>query len=110
MVTDSQKLDWGGMAWEWVRDGVDRKLCVGEHATLALHRVSAEASTTAHAHPQEQFVYVLGGKLKYEVGSDTHFLVAGDVLVVPPNVVHRSETISDDPAITLDIFAPRRDY
>jgi quercetin dioxygenase-like cupin family protein len=110
MVTKPQKVNWDAMSWESVREGVDRKLCIGEHATLAMHRVSAAASTAAHAHPQEQFVCVLDGKLNYEIGSDTHFLSAGDVLVVPANVVHRSQTVSDEPAITLDIFAPKRDY
>ncbi|MGH8851527.1 MAG: cupin domain-containing protein [Casimicrobiaceae bacterium] len=109
-VTTAQKVDWDTMAWDSVREGVERKLCIGEQATLALHRVSASASTVAHAHPQEQFVYVLGGRVKYDVGHDTHFLNAGDVLVVPPNVVHRSETVSAEPAVTLDVFAPKRDY
>ena len=110
MTTKPQKIDWEHTTWERVRDGVDRKLCIGEQATLAMHRVCANATTVKHTHPQEQIVYVLGGRLEYEVGEQTHLLRAGDVLVVPSNIPHRSQTVSEEPAITLDIFAPKRDY
>ena len=35
---------------------------------------------------------------------------AGDVLRVPGGVMHRSQTVGDTPAVTLDVFSPRRDY
>ena len=110
MATNASKVVWDRMPWEQVREGVERKLCLGAQATLALHRVSAAAVNVAHAHPQEQFVYVLAGQLEYEVGDEVHRLNAGDVLVVPSNTVHRSQTVSGEPAVTLDVFAPKRDY
>jgi|KBSSwiStaDraftv2_1062776.scaffolds.fasta_scaffold04377_10 quercetin dioxygenase-like cupin family protein len=103
-------VDWNSMPWESVREGVDRKLCNGAQATMAMHRVSRTAVTVAHAHPEEQFVYVLDGQLDYAVESTTYALGPGDVLRIPPNVVHRSQTVSEQPAITLDVFVPRREY
>jgi quercetin dioxygenase-like cupin family protein len=44
------------------------------------------------------------------VESTTYALGPGDVLRIPPNVVHRSQTVSEQPAITLDVFVPRREY
>ena len=33
----------------------------------------------------------------------------GEMLVVPPDVQHWAETIGDEPAVDLSVFAPRRD-
>jgi quercetin dioxygenase-like cupin family protein len=107
---DPLPVDWNAIPWEAVRDGVERKLCLGSEATLAMHRVSVAAVNPAHSHPNEQFIYVLAGRLEYKVDNRSYLLERGDVLVVPPNVVHQSRTVSTEPAVTLDVFAPRRDY
>lgn len=103
-------IDWNRLPWKLVRDGVERKLCNGVQATMAMHRVSAAAVTAKHAHPEEQIVYVLSGRLRYSVEAKTYVMQPGDVLLVRANVMHRSQTISDEPAVTLDVFSPRRSY
>lgn len=104
------KLDWAGMPWEQVRTGVERKLCNGEKSTVAMHRVGRSAVTAAHAHAEEQTVYLLAGRLRYDVGDQAIELGAGEILVIPSGVVHRSETISEEPAVSIDVFVPRRSY
>ena len=109
-VDASLPVDWNRLPWEAVRDGVERKLCNGVQATMAMHRVSAAAVTAEHAHPEEQIVYVVSGRLRYSVEEKTHVMEPGDVLLIPANVMHRAQTISDEPAVTLDVFSPRRTY
>ena len=103
-------IEWNRLPWEGVRDGVERKLCNGVQATMASHRVSATAVTAMHAHPEEQIVYVLSGRVRYSVEEKIHLMEPGDVLLLPANVMHRAQTISDEPAVTLDVFSPRRTY
>jgi quercetin dioxygenase-like cupin family protein len=107
---DTLPIAWNTIPWEQVREGVQRKLCNGTHATMALHRVSASAVTTEHSHPEEQFVYVVSGQLDYSIEDKHYVMHAGDVLRVPGGVMHRSKTVGDTPAVTLDVFSPRRDY
>lgn len=103
-------FDWNHLPWDLVRDGVERKLCNGAQATMAMHRVSAAAVTVEHSHPEEQIVYLLSGRLHYEIEDKAHVMEPGDVMLIPPNLMHRSRTVSQEPAVTLDVFSPRRDY
>jgi quercetin dioxygenase-like cupin family protein len=109
-MTQPLPLDWPNSPWERVREGVERKLCNGQKATMALHRVSASATLAEHVHAEEQIVYVVSGRLGYSI-EDAHYeLQAGDVLHIPGGVRHRSEVLGEAPAVTLDVFVPARSY
>ena len=61
-----------------------------------------------HAHPHEQIGYVIEGSLLYkEEGCEDVRLEAGDSYLVPPNVMHGIECLSD--VKLLDIFTPMRE-
>jgi quercetin dioxygenase-like cupin family protein len=49
----------------------------------------------AHAHPNEQIIYLLEGKLRARVGNEERIVEPGDVIHVPPNVEHEVRALED---------------
>ena len=92
-----------------VRGGVTRRVFSGDKATLAFTTLDPGHTPNPHSHPHEQIVYILAGELRFVVGGEETIVGAGDMLVIPPNVEHYAETISEEPALDLSIFSPRRD-
>ncbi len=60
----------------------------------------------AHHHENEQVSYVIRGMLKFEVNGQEIILRAGEVLLIPSNVVHSAVALED--TFDLDIFSPPR--
>ena len=71
-----------------------------------------DAAISLHHHPHEQISYVVEGKINFVLGEgeartvDT--LEAGDMVVVPPDVPHTVEVLSES-ARVLDCFYPIRE-
>jgi quercetin dioxygenase-like cupin family protein len=64
-----------------------------------------------HSHPFEQLAYVVQGRVRFEIGDDIVEVGPGEVVRIPPDVVHCGEAIGDEVAMNLDVFAPARaDY
>lgn len=101
------QVHWEKIEWEKVRDGLERKAFTGNGATLALHRISRGFSGSPHSHPHEQIVYIVDGLMDFHIGDDVVRLGPGGLAVVPPNVVHHSDLLSET-ALNLDIFTPAR--
>jgi quercetin dioxygenase-like cupin family protein len=91
------------------RPGVTRRVFSGDHATLAFTTLEPGHTPYPHAHPHEQIVYILSGKLRFVVGDEDAIVQSGDMLVIPPGVEHWAEAIGTDPAVDLSVFSPRRD-
>jgi len=101
-------IDWNKMAWQPVRDGVDRKAFSGDGATLALHRLKPGHEPRPHSHHYEQIVYILQGQVDFHVGDEVTRLGAGGLIAIPPNVVHHAEVVGDEEVLNLDVFTPKR--
>jgi quercetin dioxygenase-like cupin family protein len=91
------------------RPGVERRVFSGDRATLAFTTLDPGHSPFPHSHAHEQIVYMLSGRARFVVGDEETILGPGDMLVVPPNVEHHAETLGEEPALDLSVFAPRRD-
>jgi quercetin dioxygenase-like cupin family protein len=104
----TKTTDWNAQDWITVRDGVFRKAFSGEGATLALHRLEPGHAPMPHHHPFEQIVYIVEGEMDFHVGDQVHRVGAGQLLVIPPDVMHHGVVVGDAPAINLDVFTPRR--
>ncbi|MFO1189307.1 MAG: cupin domain-containing protein [Alphaproteobacteria bacterium] len=60
-----------------------------------------------HAHPDlEQVVYVLAGKLRGELGGQTHDLGPGECAFIPPGLAHAFYVVSEEPMRALVIYSP----
>ena len=92
-----------------VRPGVTRRSFSGEGATLAWGTLSPGHEPRPHTHPHEQIVYIVSGHGTFTVGDETVGVARGDMLVVPPGVLHYAVAGGNEPMIDLSVFNPRRD-
>ncbi|MEM9529062.1 MAG: cupin domain-containing protein [Bacteroidota bacterium] len=89
--------------------GIIGRLVHTEHCTIADFQIVAGTKLPAHAHPHEQTSTVLTGRFRFTVGGETKELIAGQVAVIPGNVEHSGEALTD--CRIIDVFSPvREDY
>jgi quercetin dioxygenase-like cupin family protein len=70
--------------------------CVeGDRMIVGLMRMPAGTGAEAHSHPNEQWIYILEGTFKGEVGGKSFEAKAGSVLYIPSNVVHSGKATKD---------------
>ena len=56
-----------------------------------------------HSHVHEQVSVVVQGKVKFTVGNDVYIMKAGDVVRIPPGVVHGVEALED--SLVVDVYS-----
>ena len=89
--------------------GFHARFIHSEHVTLAYWEVNAGATLPAHHHFHEQIVNVLEGELELVVEGKTMRLTSGHVVILPSNVEHSGQAITN--CRILDVFSPiREDY
>ncbi len=59
-----------------------------------------------HTHKFDQFHYVVSGTLLMEIGDTKGEAGPGTLVVIPMGTPHRNTTISNEPAVFLNILAP----
>ena len=84
---------------------------LGEHNVPARDVIIVRATFAAgrghhfHYHDdREEFLYILEGEVEQWIGEEMKLCVAGDVVYVPPGVVHASFNIGEGNAKLLAIF------
>ncbi len=88
--TDLQRHDLAIPGWETIQARVD---------------FAPGASFPAHRHPGEEIIYVLAGRLEYQLeGQPPVVLAAGDVLFVPAGVFHSARNIGTTPGSELATY------
>jgi quercetin dioxygenase-like cupin family protein len=87
--------------------GIRARVVHTERTSQSFVEIQAGASFPQHQHPHEQTVNMLEGELEIVVGSETHRLTPGQVLVIPPDVPHSGHAVTN--CRVLDVFAPTRD-
>ena len=99
-----------GRDYQAVLPGIELKaLTHGEKTLLAEFRLKANSLLPAHAHPHEQTGYLVSGRLRLTIGSESFAVEAGDSWCVPGGVEHRAEVLED--AVAIEVFSPvREDY
>ena len=100
---------WDDVPREKLTDLLDRQLITGERAMLAHVRLKKGCIVPKHSHENEQFTYIIDGKLRFWLGEDGSEVVdvgSGEVLHIPSNVAHKAEALVD--TLDMDIFCPPR--
>jgi quercetin dioxygenase-like cupin family protein len=100
---------WDDMPKERVTDQLQRRLVTGKQMMLAHVYLDKGCIVPQHSHENEQNTYILDGALKFWIGEDESEEVivrAGEVLVIPSNVLHKAEALED--TLDVDIFSPPR--
>jgi quercetin dioxygenase-like cupin family protein len=78
---------------------------------MTVGEVSLDPNTVVpmHDHPHEQVTYVIEGRFKFTVGSETTILEPGMVALIPGGVTHGGTTLTACKVV--DVFSPiREDY
>lgn len=100
---------WDTLPREEVRPGVSRTAFRGDHALMVMNWLQPGMEVRPHSHPFEQLAYILAGRVKFTIGEDVVEVGPGEVVRIPPDVMHCGEPIGDEVAVNLDVFAPVRD-
>ena len=67
----------------------------GERMMVALMRMPAGTGAEPHSHPNEQWIYVLQGTLRGNVGEQKIEAKPGSVIYIPADAVHGLKATSD---------------
>lgn len=106
-MSSIQHIHFDKLPFEPVNDQVSRKMAVGQNAMILKHTVKKGfQSEINETHINEQFTYVLEGKLEVRAEERTSLLAKGDMLIIPPNKPHTLKALED--TIILDVFSPVR--
>lgn len=102
---------WTDLPKENVRKGVNRTAFRGDGAIMVMNWLEPGMEKRPHSHPFEQLAYIITGRVRFEIGDEIVEVGAGEMLRIPPDVVHCGVALGDEVAVNLDVFAPtREDY
>ena len=89
-------------------DGVERKTLVhGSKTLMTEFRLRKGAILPRHAHPHEQTGYLVRGRIRVSIGSETHEAGPGDSWCIPGGVEHGADILED--SVAIEVFSPVRD-
>ena len=71
------------------------ELVLGEHIEVGRFNFSANEGAVEHAHPHEQIMYIVSGKLRVEMDDEVAELGPGSGFHAIPNHPHRVTAIED---------------
>ena len=97
------------MPKEPVTELLSRRLVTSERMMLAHVYLEKGCIVPQHSHENEQITYILEGALHFwigEGGEEEVTVRAGEVLVIPSNVLHKAEALEN--TLDVDIFSPPR--
>jgi quercetin dioxygenase-like cupin family protein len=101
---------WNDIPEEPMKGTITRRMISGEQAMIAQIVLKKGDTVPRHSHHNEQLTYVITGKLRLllgEQGEREIVVVAGEVLVIPPNLPHSAEALED--TLDIDVFSPPRE-
>jgi quercetin dioxygenase-like cupin family protein len=75
-------------------------LVTGEQIELGVLRFKAGEGANEHAHPHEQVLLVLQGRIRMKIGGEVHELGPRDVAHLPPNVPHSLAALEDSELVS----------
>lgn len=87
--------------------GYRAKFIHSESMTVAYWEITAGSPMPQHSHPNEQVTSLIEGEFRMTIGNETHHLKPGSVVVIPPNVRHCGQPLTD--CRIIDTFYPKRD-
>ncbi|MBA3772365.1 MAG: cupin domain-containing protein [Ramlibacter sp.] len=101
-------------AWELIEreeltPQIGRQMVSGDALMMAKLYLKKGAFVGTHSHPNEQFTYILEGRIRFRYGHNLeHEAVVGpgEILHLPANLPHNALCLED--AVDLDVFTPLR--
>ena len=103
------KANWNTIERVQSRNSVTRRVFSGKNCMMVLNELLPSSRPNLHKHPHEQLTYIVEGTCKFVLGEEVLDLVAGDIVLIPPEVPHSLEVTSNTPVLNLDVFSPIRE-
>lgn len=97
---------WNDVPVEPMSSHIGRQFIVGTDMMIARVLLKKGAHVPEHTHHNEQITYILEGALRFRIEGRDVVVGAGEVLCIPPNVVHEAWALED--TVDLDVFNPPR--
>jgi quercetin dioxygenase-like cupin family protein len=100
---------WKDMQAEPLKGGMSRKLISADRMMIAHVYFKKGDDVPQHSHDNEQLTYILEGALHFwfgPAGAQQITVRAGEVVVIPSNVLHRALALED--TLDVDVFSPPR--
>ena len=89
---------------EQITEKIGRSLISGKQGTMVFWSMKAGAHVAAHQHPQEQFVWVIKGTIRFRFGGEERTIKPESIVVIPDGVEH--EAFFPEDTEVIDFFAP----
>jgi quercetin dioxygenase-like cupin family protein len=105
-----QHQRWTEIPEEAMKGTITRKLITGDRMMIAQVFLKEGDFVPQHSHHNEQLTYIISGALHFHLGEKgEHELVvrAGEVLVIPSNLLHSALALED--TLDVDVFSPPRE-
>jgi quercetin dioxygenase-like cupin family protein len=99
-------IRWDDITNEQLSPLLERRYLNGERVTLARFFLRKGCLVAQHSHSNEQVSYVVEGMLRYVFPDKEVIAHGGEVVTIPPNLLHSAEALED--TLILDVFAPVR--
>lgn len=88
--------------------GVQRRiLAYGKQAMCVENRFETGAVGAMHSHPHTQITYVVSGRFRFTIGTETREVGPGDTLLKENGIAHGCVCLQS--GILLDFFTPMRE-
>jgi len=100
-------VPWDSVELEDLNPLLKRQFVVGEKVMVARVLLKKGCVVPRHSHHNEQVTYILEGALKFDLNGEEVVVRAGEVLCIPPDVLHEAVALED--TVDLDIFTPPRE-
>ncbi len=102
-----EKTSWNAVELEQLSDKLTRQMISGDNATISQLVLKRGATVPRHSHINEQYSWIISGKLKFIFDDREMVLGAGEILLIPANTPHGA--VAEEDTVDVDIFAPRRE-
>jgi quercetin dioxygenase-like cupin family protein len=107
IMSELKQVSWSDVEMEKMNDKISRQMISGENATVAQLFLKRGATVPRHSHVNEQYSWIMSGKLKFIFDDRDVVVGAGGFLVIPANMPHSA--VAEEDTLDVDIFVPRRE-
>ena len=101
-----QVHNWQGIEKEQLNPLYTRQVIHSDTMTVVRVHFKKGCEVAEHSHPNEQVSMVEQGALKFVMDGVEHVVKSGEIMRVPPSVVHSVQAIDD--CVMVEVFSPRR--
>ena len=109
-ATTAVRYRWADLPKDRPMDLLERRRIIGQRMMMSEVLLQPGCHVPTHSHENEQFAYVVRGKIRFGIGAENGsereemVLEGGEVLYLASNVPHSAEALEE--TLVLDIFSP----